>query len=308
MTSSGIPEIMNVAWDRGDVLRLEVGQPDFATQAHIVQAAHSAALERHTSHTPTTGIPELCAALAEKVRSRNGLSVDPAQVVLGNGGRPAIHAVLVALTEPGDGILLPYPALPNFVMMAAMLGLPAAHYPLTAGNGYIPDIYIPDIADLECLVTPRTRVLLLNSPSNNLGSVIDRERIEQPLAFAVRHDLWVVSDEYYDEITFGDTAVSPAALGGDARVATVFISSNTYAITRPATTRTLELHPPTPARDIHEHRAARSSSLSQQTLGHKALESGHASWWGDCDLSEGRQGKHTPGVRGFRFHDVTLID
>lgn len=237
MTSSGIPEIMNVAWDRADVLRLEVGQPDFATQAHIVQAAHSAALERHTSHTPTTGIPELRAALAEKVRSP-----------------------------------------------------------------------IPDIADLECLVTPRTRVLLLNSPSNNLGSVIDRERIEQPLAFAVRHDLWVVSDEYYDEITFGDTAVSPAALGGDARVATVFISSNTYAITRPATTRTLELHPPTPARDIHEHRAARSSSLSQQTLGHKALESGHASWWGDCDLSEGRQGKHTPGVRGFRFHDVTLID
>jgi len=132
----------------------------------------------------------------------------------------------VALTEPGDGILLPDPAWPNFVMMAALLGLEAAHYSLTAAGGYL-----PDTAELERLVTPRTRVLLLNSPSNPLGSVIDSDRMSALLAFAARHDLWVLSDECYDEITFDDTGVSPAALDRDGRVATIFSFSKTYAMT-----------------------------------------------------------------------------
>ncbi len=226
MARSGIREIMDAAWGRTDVIRLEVGQPDFPTPAHVVAAAHDAALAGHTGYTPTAGIPQLRAALADKIRQRNGFSVDPQQVVLGNGGGQAIHATLVALTEPGDGILLPDPAWPNFVMMAALLGLDAAHYSLTAAGGYL-----PDTAELERLVTPRTRVLLLNSPSNPLGSVIDSDRMSALLAFAAGHDLWVLSDECYDEITFDDTAVSPAALDGDGRVATVFSFSKTYAMT-----------------------------------------------------------------------------
>jgi len=226
MARSGIREIMDAAWGRTDVIRLEVGQPDFATPAPIVAAAHQAALAGHTGYTPTAGIPELRAALAEKIQQRNGFYVDPQQVVLGNGGGQAIHATLVALTEPGDGILLPDPAWPNFVMMAALLGLDAAHYSLTAAGGYL-----PDTAELERLVTPRTRVLLLNSPSNPLGSVIDSDRMSALLAFAARHDLWVLSDECYDEITFDDTGVSPAALDRDGRVATIFSFSKTYAMT-----------------------------------------------------------------------------
>jgi len=226
MARSGIREIMDAAWGRTDVIRLEVGQPDFATPAPIVAAAHQAAVAGHTGYTPTAGIPELRAALAEKIQQRNGFSVDPQQVVLGNGGGQAIHATLVALTEPGDGILLPDPAWPNFVMMAALLGLEAAHYSLTAAGGYL-----PDTAELERLVTPRTRVLLLNSPSNPLGSVIDSDRMSALLAFAARHDLWVLSDECYDEITFDDTGVSPAALDRDGRVATIFSFSKTYAMT-----------------------------------------------------------------------------
>jgi len=226
MARSGVREIMDAAWGRTDVIRLEVGQPDFATPAPIVAAAHQAAVAGHTGYTPTAGIPELRAALAEKIQQRNGFSVDPQQVVLGNGGGQAIHATLVALTEPGDGILLPDPAWPNFVMMAALLGLDAAHYSLTAAGGYL-----PDTAELERLVTPRTRVLLLNSPSNPLGSVIDSDRMSALLAFAARHDLWVLSDECYDEITFDDTGVSPAALDRDGRVATIFSFSKTYAMT-----------------------------------------------------------------------------
>ena len=226
MAPSGIREIMNAAWGRADVLHLEVGQPDFATPRHVVAAAHEAAMAGHTGYTPTAGIPALRAALADKIRDRNGFAVDPEQVVLGNGGAQAIYASLAVLTEPGDGILLPDPAWPNFVMMAALLSLDVAHYPLTAAGGYV-----PDVADLERLVTPRTRVLLLNSPSNPLGAVIDRDRMARLLEFAARHDLWVVSDECYDEITFDGPAVSPAALDRDGRVVTVFSFSKTYAMT-----------------------------------------------------------------------------
>jgi aspartate/methionine/tyrosine aminotransferase len=226
MAPSGIREIMNAAWAQPDVLHLEVGQPDFPTPGHIVDAAHDAARAGHTGYTPTTGIPALRAALADKIRERNGFSVEPDQIVLGNGGAQALHACLVALTEPGDGILLPDPAWPNFLMMAEVLRLEPAYYALTPANGYV-----PEVADLERSVTPRTRVLLLNSPSNPLGSVIGRARMEELLEFAARHGLWVLSDECYDEITFDGTAVSPAALDRDGRVVTVFSFSKTYAMT-----------------------------------------------------------------------------
>ena len=226
MASSGIREIMNAAWGQEGVLHLEVGQPNFVTPRHVVEAADQAARAGHTGYTPTAGIPELRAALADKIRERNGFTVDPGQVVLANGGAQGIYASLVALTEPGDGILLPDPAWPNFVMMAALLRLEVAHYSLTLSRGYQ-----PDVSELDRLVTPRTRVLLLNSPSNPLGSVIDRERMTALLEFAARHDLWVLSDECYDEITFDATAISPAALDRDGRVVTVFSFSKTYAMT-----------------------------------------------------------------------------
>jgi aspartate/methionine/tyrosine aminotransferase len=226
MAPSGIREIMNAAWGQPGVLHLELGQPDFPTPPHIVAAADAAARAGHTGYTPTTGIPELREALADKIRHRNGFAVEPTQVVLGNGGAQTLDACLVALTEPGDGILLPDPAWPNFLMMAQLLRLEVAHYGLTPATGYL-----PDVEELERLVTPRTRVLLLNSPSNPLGAVIGRERMTELLEFAARHGLWVLSDECYDQIVFDDTAVSPAALDRDGRVVTVFSFSKTYAMT-----------------------------------------------------------------------------
>jgi aspartate/methionine/tyrosine aminotransferase len=226
MPASGIREIMNAAWGRAGVVHLEVGQPDFPTPPHIVEAAHQAMVAGHTGYTPTAGIPALRTALAGKIRARNGYSVEPEQVILGNGGDQALHATLTAMTRPGDGVLLPDPAWPNFDMMAALLGLQAVHYSLTSAGGYV-----PEVAELERLVTPATRVLLLNSPSNPLGSVIGGERMAELLAFAAAHDLWVLSDECYDEITFDGAAVSPSALDRDGRVASVYSFSKTYAMT-----------------------------------------------------------------------------
>jgi aspartate/methionine/tyrosine aminotransferase len=226
MPHSGIREIMNAAWGRPGVLHLEVGQPDFPTPPPIVAAAAEAARAGHTGYTPTAGIPALREALAAKVARVNGFAVEPDQVVIGNGGAETLHACMLALTDPGDGILLPDPAWPNFLMMAQLLRLEVAHYGLTPAGGFL-----PDMAELERLVTPRTRVLLLNSPSNPLGAVIGRPRMEELLDFAARHQLWVLSDECYDQITFDDTAVSPASLDRDGRVVTVFSFSKTYAMT-----------------------------------------------------------------------------
>jgi aspartate/methionine/tyrosine aminotransferase len=226
MPHSGIREIMNAAWGRPDVLHLEIGQPDFATPAPIVEAAVEAVRAGHTGYTPTAGIPELRAALAAKIARVNGFTPEPEQIVLGNGGAQTLHACLLVLTEAGDGVLLPDPAWPNFVMMADLLRLEVAHYGLTAAGGYL-----PQIDELERLVTPRTRVLLLNSPSNPLGAVIGRERMGELLDFAARHQLWILSDECYDQVTFDDTAVSPASLDRDGRVVSVFSFSKTYAMT-----------------------------------------------------------------------------
>lgn len=226
MPSSGIREIMNAAWGRSDVIHLEVGQPDFATPPHVIAAATEAAMNGHTGYTPTAGIPQLRSALATKIRRRNGYEVQPDQVVLSNGGAQGIYAALASLTQPGDAILLPDPAWPNFDMMAALLGLQVAHYPLNAAGGYV-----PDIDELTQLVTPRTRVLLVNSPSNPLGSVISPERMAALVAFAVEHDLWLLSDECYDEITFDGPAVSPATFDPDGRVISVYSFSKTYAMT-----------------------------------------------------------------------------
>ncbi len=225
MARSGIREIMEAAWAHPGAIRLEVGEPDFPTPPHIVQAAHAAALAGHTGYAPSAGIPELREALAVKVRERNGYTVAPSQTIVTQGGVEAIYASLLALTRPGDQILLPDPAWPNFLMMAALLNLRAVTYPLTADAGFV-----PTVGTLEELVTDRTSVIVVNSPSNPVGAVIDRARMTELLAFAGRHGLWLVSDECYDEISFDGTFVSPASISQE-RVVSVYSFSKTYAMT-----------------------------------------------------------------------------
>ncbi len=222
---SGIREVMDAAWGKPDVIHLEVGEPDFPTASHIVESVHHAVLGGATHYTPTAGVPELRARLTEKIYARNSFRVAPEQVIVTHGGVAGIHLSLQALTQPGDEVLLPDPAWPNFLMMAKLLRLRPVLYPLREEAGFL-----PRVADLERLVTPRTRVLLLNSPSNPLGSVTGVEGTEDLISFVQRHDLWVISDECYDEIIFTPDTVSPAVLAPE-RVVTVFSFSKTYAMT-----------------------------------------------------------------------------
>ncbi len=225
MARSGIREIMDAAWGRPGVIRLEVGEPDFPTPPHIVEAAHVAMLEGHTGYQPSAGIAPLREALATKVRERNGYSVTPQQTIVTQGGVEALFASLLTLTRPGDEVLMPDPAWPNFLLMARMLNLVAVTYPLTADAGFV-----PALETLEALVTDRTAAIIVNSPSNPLGAVIGRARMTELVEFTERHGLWMLSDECYDEISFDGTFVSPASISAE-RVVSVYSFSKTYAMT-----------------------------------------------------------------------------
>ncbi len=169
---------------------------------------------------------DLRAALVDKLRVVNGLNVEVEQVVLSNGAVQGLFATFLAMLEPGDEVLVPDPGWPNYAMMIqALHGVPR-RYHLTPGNAFV-----PQVDELASLVSPRTKAILLNSPSNPLGSILPRTAITDVLELAGRHDLWVVSDECYESITFDEGYVGTASLDSDGRVISVFSFSKTYAMT-----------------------------------------------------------------------------
>jgi aspartate aminotransferase len=165
-------------------------------------------------------------ALAEKIARVNGYEASVDQVVVGNGGTQVLHSVLLALTDPGDEILMPDPAWPDFAQMAHLLGAPPRFYHQTPETAFL-----PSIEELEELVTPRTRVLLVNSPSNPLGAVVPASLSAELVAFAERHGLWLISDECYDEIAFDGTFASTMAVAPSPRTISVYSFSKVYAMT-----------------------------------------------------------------------------
>ena len=226
MPRSGIREVMDAAWRTPGAIVLAVGDPNFPTPPHVVDAADAAARAGKTGYVSNAGISELREALAEKIRARNGYDVTADDIVVTNGGVEGIFAALAAVLDPGDGILLPDPGWPNFAMTATMLRARILSYPLVAENGFL-----PAIADLERLCDAGTKAVLLNSPSNPLGAVIDRARMREIAAFAEARNLWIVSDECYDETVFDDRFVSAAAAGDPQRTIAIYTFSKTYAMT-----------------------------------------------------------------------------
>ena len=227
MPVSRIREIMELAWADPEAVHLDVGEPNFPTPEHVVEAAHEAARTGLTRYAPNAGLPELREALADKVARRNGYVARAEQVVVTQGGIQALYLALRALLGPGDEVLLPDPAWPNYRMIAHLLGARVLSYPLVAGGGFLPR---PE--DLERLATPRTRAMLVNSPSNPLGTVVPRELMEGLLAFARRRGIWLVSDEVYDEVVFDGGFVSAGSLAGSGdRLVSIYSFSKVYAMT-----------------------------------------------------------------------------
>jgi len=223
---SGIRQIMELAMERGDTLNLSFGEPDFDTPSHIVEAAAAAARSGRTRYTASRGIPELREAAAAAITRRSGHAVTPDQIVATVGGVQGVFAALAALCDRSDAVLVPDPCWPNYVGIGTLLGLEPVRYPLPASTGFEPDLDV-----LERLAaTSGAKVLVTNTPSNPTGAVWRRETVAATVDIAVRHGLFVLSDEVYDEMAFDGEHVPSAPFAPD-HVVTVYSVSKTYAMT-----------------------------------------------------------------------------
>lgn len=227
MPRSGIRRVMDAAWrlDR-PVIGLHVGEPSFAPPSHVVAAAEAAYEAGDTHYTPNAGVTALRTALSEKLRRHNGLEVSADQVVVAAGGAQALHVAFTATLAAGDEVLIPDPGWPNYAMAVGLLQAVPVGYSLRPENAFM-----PDFDELERLVTDRTRLIVVNTPSNPLGSVMPAEVVEALVRFADRHDLWLLSDECYDALTYEVEHTSPARFDTDGRVLSAFSFSKTYAMT-----------------------------------------------------------------------------
>jgi len=223
---SGIRVMADLARFVPDVLNLGVGDPNFVTPSHIIEAAERAARDGFTKYTPSDGFSSLRELLATKVYERNGLDVPVEQVVVTTGGCGGLFTSLLVLVDPGDEILLPDPGWANYPPMAHVLEARHVFYPLDPARGWA-----PDLDALEALIGPRSKVIILNSPGNPTGAVYDAGVLADVLDLARRRDLWVISDECYDEIVFEGSHVSAASVGEVDRILTVFTFSKSYAMT-----------------------------------------------------------------------------
>lgn len=222
---SGIREMMDAAAALDGVLHLEIGEPDFPTPPHIVEAVARAQRDGLVKYTLSRGTPELRSLLAEKARRRNGLDVSPERIVVTAGGTAAVYAALASLVATGDGVLVPDPGWPGVDLDVTLLRARPLRYRLLAEDGYR-----PDLDELERLAA-EARVLFLNTPSNPTGAVHDGATLERMLDIAERHGLAVLADEVYEDITFDVEPVSIGSLGYEGHVVTVFSFSKGYAMT-----------------------------------------------------------------------------
>ncbi len=174
------------------VVHLEIGEPDFDTPPHIVEAAADALRSGQTHYVPAPGIPQLRESVVAFLERTGRLRTSPDRVVITPGAKPVMFYVMHALCQAGDEVIYPDPAFPMYESIAAFTGAVPVPLPLREENEFRID---PD--ELERLVTPRTRLLILNSPHNPCGSALTKADCEAIAETAIRHDLTVLSDEVY---------------------------------------------------------------------------------------------------------------
>ena len=210
-----------------DIIHLELGEPDFHPAENVVAAAERALRAGQDRYCAPPGLPELQEAVAEYLARTRSVSCRPGQVVIAPGCKMILSLTMTALIESGDEVLYPDPSFPIYPsLIRALGGMPVA-FGLREENGFQPD---PD--EIRRSVTPRTKVLILNSPNNPTGTVYSPEVLRAIAELATEHDLWVISDEIYARIVYGAPYVSIATLPGMAeRTAIIDGFSKTFAMT-----------------------------------------------------------------------------
>jgi aspartate aminotransferase len=208
---------------------LSVGEPDFNTPEHICQAAVAAMKAGHTKYTVASGIPELKKAVVEQYKALHGLNYAPTQVVIANGAKHALHNVFTAILDPGDEVIIPAPYWVSYAELVKLTGATPVIVETEQANNFK---LTPEKLTAAC--TPRTRVLLLCSPSNPTGSMYSREELGALADVAIANDLVVMADEIYERLVYGDNKfASFATVRPDLQERTVLINgvSKTYSMT-----------------------------------------------------------------------------
>jgi len=210
-----------------DIVHLEVGEPDFDTPENIIQAGAEALQSGWTHYGPANGDPELREAITTYINGSRGTSFSPDQVVVTPGGKPIMFFLILALLEKGDEAIYPDPGFPIYESMINFSGAKAVPITLREENQFR-----LDVEELASLVTDKTKLLIINSPANPTGGVLERADLEAIAKIAVEHDLIVLSDEIYSELLYEGEHVSIATLPGMAERTVILEGfSKTYAMT-----------------------------------------------------------------------------
>ena len=216
--------------DRGeDVISLSVGEPDFITPEHIREAGKRAIDEGKTRYTAASGLPGLRSAIAKYLLEEKGLRYTREEIIVGNGAKQVILGALQAILNPGDEVLLPAPCWVSYPEMVQMAGGKAVRIHTTKEQGFI-----PTAEQIEKAITPRTKALMLNSPSNPTGAVWNRAQLTALAKLAVKYQFYIISDEIYEKLVYdGAEHISVATLGKQVFNQTIVVSgfSKAYAMT-----------------------------------------------------------------------------
>ncbi len=180
-----------------DIIHLEIGEPDFDTAPNIIEAAKKALDEGYTHYGPAAGLMPFRKTIAEVEGARRGLEFKPDMVVVTPGAKPIMYYAIMAIINPGDEVLYPNPGFPIYESAIELAGGVPVPLPLTEDRGFV-----FSIDDVRKKITPRTRMIIINSPQNPTGGILTPEDLKQLAELAVKHDIWVLADEIYGRITY----------------------------------------------------------------------------------------------------------
>ena len=212
-----------------DVCGFGAGEPDFDTPEHIKEAAIKALQDGFTKYTPSAGIPELRTAISEKFAADNQVIYKPNQVIVSNGAKQSCYNAILACCEPGDEVIIPAPYWLSYPDMVKLVGADPVIVQTKASNSYK-----MTAEEFENAMTPRTKMVILNSPGNPTGAVYTRDEIEKIIEVALTEDIFILSDEIYEKLIYDYAShVSPASLSKEAYDLTITVNgfSKAYAMT-----------------------------------------------------------------------------
>ncbi len=192
-----------------DVIHLEIGEPDFETPAHVCEAAFDAMRAGQTHYCPSAGLAELREAAASYLSDSRGVDVPPASVLIANGAKPFLFFTILSVCDPGDEVIYPDPGFPIYESAISWAGAVPVPLPLHEENDFV-----FDVGELDARLSPRTKLVILNSPHNPTGGVIDPTTIAEAAALLRDSDAWVLSDEVYSRLVYEGEFTSIASQPG----------------------------------------------------------------------------------------------